>query len=81
MKDENNAMIIKIPQMILIHLANHFTLVDWTKSKIAHRVLVTIDKILIPKRIVITHPNRAPTLWIVLSTATVMMIDPSMASS
>ena len=81
MKDENNAMIIKIPQMILIRLANHFTLVDWTKSKIAHRVLVIIDKILIPKRIVITHPNRAPALWMLLNTTMVIMIDPSMASS
>lgn len=74
-------MIIKIPQMILIHLANPLTLDDWTKSKIAHRVLVTIDKILIHKSTVIRPLIRAPTLWIVLNTMIEITIDPSIASN
>ena len=80
-KEENNAMIITIPQMILIHLANPFTLLDWIKSKIAHRVFVTIDKMLMHKSTVIKPLNRAPVLWMLLNTIIEMIIDPNIASN
>lgn len=81
MKDEKSARIIRIPQMILIHLANPLTLWDWMNRRIAHRVLVIMDKILIPKRMVINQPIHVLTLWMLLSSTIEMIMDPRIASS
>ena len=77
--DENSAIIINIPQIILIHLANFFILYDCVKSKIAHRVLVMIERKLIIKRKLINHANRPPIFCILLNTTETIIIDPSMA--
>ena len=78
-KEENNAMIIKIPQMILIHLANPLTLDDWIKSKIAHRVFVMIERKLMIRRKVMVHHTIPVTVWTLLKRIMVIIMDPRIA--
>jgi len=80
-KDENSEIIIKIPQMILIHFLNLFALLDWIKSKIAPRVLVTIAIILIANNTLMMILVANQMFSILLSSMSVMMIDPTIAAS
>lgn len=70
-----------MPQMILIHLSNPLSLLDWTKSKIAPRVLVTTERMLTIRIIVKTHPNRAVALCILLNITTAITIDPRIVNN